>query len=429
MFFFCVKSGIFRGFTPYRTPYRILWGIFRGYLVGDFLKIGLHSVRALLFHFLRNMAVHIKGEAGRGVAEVLLDGLYIVPLLKGYDGVGVAQIMEAGIGSAHLFGGLLEPFESGLGHDIPPVRVGEHQPEGVFPSRPHEIAGAVLLLLYPFQNIHDKRRDGQLPPFIVFGGRYVVLAAFFLFPHELLLDRDRVACEVYGFPRQTADLTLPHTREHGNGEQIAERFALLDHRQKGGQLCLFERLDLLFLHAGKGARVGGVHADITELQRLIKGFVEDPVDVLDGFRGKVHFALEAVIERLYLGSIEGNQLDFSEGGDYVGTGSALIGGEGERFCLGLHIFVKPHFKPLFKGDPFRLKVRAIIGGLLRRSHGLQSLRLFLPVEAHPLPVDGASGFPCAVFALTDGAVAFCVTILHLYRLSQWLFLLFLLRFP
>ena len=82
VFFFCVKSGIFRGFTPYRTPYRIFGGIFRGYLVGDFLKIGLHSVRALLFHFLRNMAVHIKGEAGRGVAEVLLDGLYIVPLLK-----------------------------------------------------------------------------------------------------------------------------------------------------------------------------------------------------------------------------------------------------------------------------------------------------------------------------------------------------------
>ena len=57
--------------------------------------------------------------------------------------------------------------------------------------------------------------------------------------------------------------------------------------------------------------------------------MKDPVDVLDGFRGKVHFALEAVIERLYLGGIEGYQLDFTEGGDYVGTGSALIGGEGE----------------------------------------------------------------------------------------------------
>lgn len=221
MLFFCVKSGVFRAFTPYRTPYRIFGGIFRGYLVGDFLKIGLHSVRALLFHFLRNMAVRIKGEAGRGVAEVLLDGFYIVPLLKGYDGVGVAQIVEAGIGSAHLLGGLLKPFKGGLGHDIPPVGVRKHKAEVVQPCGAH---------------------------------------------------------------------------------QIAERFALPDHRQKGGKLCLFERLDLLFLHAGKGAIVGGVHANITELQRLFKGFVEDPVDVLYGFRGKVHFALEAVIERLFLGA-------------------------------------------------------------------------------------------------------------------------------
>ena len=37
----------------------------------------LHALRTGLFHLFRDMAVNVKGEAGRGVAEIPLHRLYM----------------------------------------------------------------------------------------------------------------------------------------------------------------------------------------------------------------------------------------------------------------------------------------------------------------------------------------------------------------
>lgn len=46
------------------------------------------------------MAVHIQGEAGRGMDQVLLCGLDVVAFLQGGDSISMAQIVEAALGQA-----------------------------------------------------------------------------------------------------------------------------------------------------------------------------------------------------------------------------------------------------------------------------------------------------------------------------------------
>ena len=60
----------------------------------------VHALLAGLFHLLRHMAVHIQGEAGRGMAQVLLCGLDVVAFLQGGNGISMAQIVEAAFGQA-----------------------------------------------------------------------------------------------------------------------------------------------------------------------------------------------------------------------------------------------------------------------------------------------------------------------------------------
>ena len=57
--------------------------------VGDALNELLHSTGAVLPHLGGDMGIHVQGEIGGGVAQVLLHSLDIIPVPDGHRGVGV----------------------------------------------------------------------------------------------------------------------------------------------------------------------------------------------------------------------------------------------------------------------------------------------------------------------------------------------------
>ena len=187
--FFCF---LFKFRTPYHTPYRILRL--------DFFKVGLHPRGTLFFHFFRDVTIHVKRKARRGVTEVLLYRFHVIPLLQSRDGVGVAEIMKTRIGTLDLGCNRLEAFERGLWDDIFTRLVGKDEVKGVLPCQPHGEVIRSLGLLHLFENIHDEGSDGKRPHLVIFGGSNVMLTAFFLFLAELLLDRDCSLAEVDRIP-------------------------------------------------------------------------------------------------------------------------------------------------------------------------------------------------------------------------------------
>ena len=55
----------------------------------------LHALGAVLPHPLCKVGVSVQGKGRCGVAQIALDGLYIIPGPDSVDGVGVAQIVKA----------------------------------------------------------------------------------------------------------------------------------------------------------------------------------------------------------------------------------------------------------------------------------------------------------------------------------------------
>ena len=53
------------------------------------LYVPLHTGRAVLFHLLADVAVHVQCKGGGGVAQVTLHRFYAVPVLKRKDCEGV----------------------------------------------------------------------------------------------------------------------------------------------------------------------------------------------------------------------------------------------------------------------------------------------------------------------------------------------------
>ena len=53
------------------------------------LDVFLHPIRGILPHLLRHVTVYIQCEAHRGMAEISLDGLDIIPALQRYNGVAM----------------------------------------------------------------------------------------------------------------------------------------------------------------------------------------------------------------------------------------------------------------------------------------------------------------------------------------------------
>ena len=66
-----------------------------GLSAGNVTNKPLHSLRTLLPHSLRDVAVNVKGKACGSMAEISLNGFYIVAAFDGYYGVAMPEIVEA----------------------------------------------------------------------------------------------------------------------------------------------------------------------------------------------------------------------------------------------------------------------------------------------------------------------------------------------
>lgn len=62
------------------------------YPLEQFFDKALHPLGALATHLVGDMAIDVQGEDRRGVAQVFLHGLDVVPALDGGHGVAVPQI-------------------------------------------------------------------------------------------------------------------------------------------------------------------------------------------------------------------------------------------------------------------------------------------------------------------------------------------------
>ena len=134
------------------------------------------------------------------MSQVLLHRFHAVALLQSRHGVCVPQIMETGVRSADPFHHRLEMLQRGLGRDITPIRADEHKIPFVFPREPRHKVLTFLLGEDLFQNPHNIRGSGNSPRFIVFGGCYVMAAAFFLFSLQLLPHGNRASTEAHRIP-------------------------------------------------------------------------------------------------------------------------------------------------------------------------------------------------------------------------------------
>ena len=81
----------------------------------QFFNKALHSPGALAAHLVGDMAVDIQCKDRRGVAQVFLHGLDIVPALDRGHGVAVAQIVAPGLRAADGGHQLFESLVDGLG--------------------------------------------------------------------------------------------------------------------------------------------------------------------------------------------------------------------------------------------------------------------------------------------------------------------------
>lgn len=85
-FFFC----FFAGEYPLIYPLQ----------VQNVLDIGFHTRGALPLHLVGDVSVYVQGKGRGGVAQIALDGFYIIPGADCGHGVTMPQVMEAGIGAA-----------------------------------------------------------------------------------------------------------------------------------------------------------------------------------------------------------------------------------------------------------------------------------------------------------------------------------------
>ena len=131
------------------------WGIkLRLYSV----EIPLHSVRAFAFHPIGNVTVYVERERRCSVSEVLLQGLVVVALLQGIDGVSVSQIVEASLGSADAFYNLFEMPSHRVRRDKSSVLIREDEVILVVERRAEFEVVLKLLCLNVLEDIQHKDR-------------------------------------------------------------------------------------------------------------------------------------------------------------------------------------------------------------------------------------------------------------------------------
>lgn len=94
----------------------------------------LHSVGAVLSHFLRDMTVHIQRKLSGCVSKIGLHRFNIVPGIEGSDGKAVAQVMESGIlRNPGTLANCLEVLYNCAADEILSQRIGKHQMKRIAP--------------------------------------------------------------------------------------------------------------------------------------------------------------------------------------------------------------------------------------------------------------------------------------------------------
>ena len=239
----------------------------------QFFNKALHSPGALAAHLVGDMAVDIQCKDRRGVAQVFLHGLDIVPALDRGHGVAVPQIVDPGLRAANGSHQLFEILVDGLGDQIAAQLVGKHQvlilPGGTGPQAP-----LCLTALLPAQQLHDIGRGRDLPYFSAFrGGQGVSVTPLPAgYPLQLLVDQQRPFVEIHAGPGEAHHLPFPQP-----GKQVHQVDGLEPVSLDGCQ----EPLDRLVIQRGQGppgdprkdAAGGWIGPDVSQCHSLLQRLV------------------------------------------------------------------------------------------------------------------------------------------------------------
>lgn len=155
----------------------------------------LHSGGTVFLHLVGDVAVNVEGEGCGGVAEVLLHGLDVIARLDGGHGVGMAQVMESGVGRADGGYNAFEFPVGVLGFQVAAQLIGED--EACFmPAFAVTEAVFQLAVAFVFEGCQDGGGKGDGAAFAVFGGNHLVFAFALSNVLELLVYPD-VPPDVY----------------------------------------------------------------------------------------------------------------------------------------------------------------------------------------------------------------------------------------
>lgn len=156
-----------RGFTlPPLALFRFIPSLSQ---LHDILDKALHAGSAVLFHALREMAVSIQRKGSCGVAQIALDGLYIIPRPDSIDGVCMPEIVKADTLQASSGGQLSKATIEELLANRAARGVGEHQPVRIVPLRARPELCLKLAAALGFQSGQHGRGRGEGPGLAAFG--------------------------------------------------------------------------------------------------------------------------------------------------------------------------------------------------------------------------------------------------------------------
>ena len=218
------------------------------------------------------MAVNVEGKSGGSMAEIALNGFYIVPILERQNGVGVPEIMHTAIPRADTLQHLLTVIIDRLRGEIAARRGCEHKSRFplllILPTFPKRPGLEPLFDLFPLpllQELHNRWRRLDNANFAVlrFGKGKAPGAVWPL--HKLFIDFERPSVEVNTIPRQAHCLSFPEAGKRDQPEQIPEQitvFIIPGCFEECGHLFIVERVNLFLLHARQRNPIGGIAFDV-----------------------------------------------------------------------------------------------------------------------------------------------------------------------
>lgn len=247
------------------------------------------------------MPVDVHGEGRSGVSQIFLERFDVHAALDADHRIGMAEIVEPGVGCSDLFHHPLETAVDGLPRQESAPGVGEHHP-GLLPIVSHALPVKVLPCLLQLEEPRHTGGHGNHALLPVFGGQQMVFPTGLVLPLELLLDQDGPVRKVHAVPGEPQKLSLPHAGVQRNLEQVFMGMARKE-PQKRCNLLRGQRLDLLLVDFRQHAALRGVQTEHSVPHCLLEGLVQNPVDVLDGLRrdrvpSRIAGEIELVVEAL-----------------------------------------------------------------------------------------------------------------------------------